>query len=184
MKLFACIALLSVCLANVSGRDVREKSTDPVCAFYIESNVSVSDPPVKEALISLVRSLVDTDDIRFNEGTNDVAVFVKSSSDCTLLTTDLAPKVIDSSVFGPDVRLLFAVSENSTRVTARKCTYSGTCPWWYTNCRLYRTCGKGYVSGGVSGAGDLYGKACTSSCRSKCYSYCQCPYDTSCYGKK
>lgn len=178
MKLFACIVVL--CLAGASARNLQ--STSKVCAFYIDSNVSIADPSAKQVLDSAIHSLVDTDDIRINNGTNDVAVFVNSSSACTILTNNLTSTLADT-VFGSDVRILYAVIENSPHVTARKCTYSGSCSWWWANCKLYRTCGKGYVSGGVAGAGDLYGNPCNSSCRSKCYSYCQCPYDTSCYGK-
>lgn len=184
MKIATAFVFCIVCLANVSGRVLEnsiEKESAPVCAFYIDAAVSLSDPAVKDLVTSAVKTLVDDDQlaIRFNNGTNDVAVFTNSTS-CDSLTTALVPKLIESPLFdGAHI-----VQSMTGGIQARKCTYGGTCLWWKPRCTLYRTCGKGYVTGGVAGAGDLYGNPCNSSCRTKCYSYCQCLYDTSCYGKK
>jgi hypothetical protein len=145
--------------------------------------VSLSDDSsAKAALVTALKNLTDDASIRFNNGTNDVAVFLDSpeaaTAFCDAVATDL---VLPESLFGSSVHILQSTVQS---LAASKCTYTGSCKWWWGGCQLYRTCGKGYVSGGSSGAGDLYGKACTSSCRSKCYSYCQCLSDTSCYGKK
>jgi hypothetical protein len=185
MKIATAFVLFVVCLANVSGR-VLEKSIardSDVCAFYIDTPVSLSDPTAKDLVASALNGIIGNEELvtRFNNGTNDVAVFTNSIS-CDSLTTALVPKLLESALFDNDVRILHAMTGEATQ--ARKCTYGGTCKWWKPSCTLYRTCGKGWVSGGMAGAGDLYGNPCTSSCRTKCYSYCQCLYDTSCYGKK
>jgi len=183
MKTVCVSIFLVVCCAGVSfARVVREESRDSVCAFYLDAPVSLSDNvSAKTALIDVLKNMTDDALVRFNNGTNDVAVFLESRQDalalCRALVTDV---VFPESVFGSPVRVLQHTAKASLN---KKCTYGGSCKWWWGSCQLYRTCGKGYVSGGVNGAGDLYGNACTSSCKSKCYSYCQCPNDTSCYGK-
>lgn len=173
----SCVCALIVCFASIStGRVLEEASRDTVCAFYLDAPTSLSDDPsAKAALVTALKNLAAADvSIRFNNGTNDVAVFLDSPETakvfCDAVVTNL----------GSSVHVLQSAVHS---LVARKCTYDGSCKWWWGGCQLYRTCGKGYVSGGSSGAGDLYGKACTSSCRTRCYSYCQCPSDTSCYGK-
>jgi len=182
MRAWGVCFILAVCFCSGTASRIVHSSGDTACAFYLDAPVSLSDEPTKDAFVIALKTFTGDAPLRFNNGTNDVAVILKSHKDavalCNALTTDL---VLPEDVFGSLARVLPSTSHS---ISSRKCTYGGSCRWWWGNCQLYRTCGKGYVTGGVSGAGDLYGSACTSSCKSKCYSYCQCPNDTSCYGKK
>lgn len=177
----ACI--IALCFANVSCARVLNEDRSNVCAFYIDAPFLLSsNEEAKTVFLAAVKNLTGLDDIRINPGTNDVALFVSTLDDAIDACHDLSELKLPEDVFG-SAKILKLVTDSKAAVTTRKCTYTGACKWWWAGCSLYRTCGKGYVSGGVNGAGDLYGKACTSSCRTKCYSYCQCVNDNSCYGK-
>ena len=76
--------------------------------IYLDAPVSLSDNvSAKTVLINVLKNMTDDALVRFNNGTNDVAVFLESHQDalalCRALVTDV---VFPESVFGSPVRVL------------------------------------------------------------------------------
>ncbi len=114
-----------------------------MCSFEVSSQTNLDNTKTQTAVRKAVESLAAGVEVKFNNGTNDVAAIfhgLDANTDakifCDMVATKLVGELPSSLFDGAVIQDIYLGSS----VRPRSCTYNGSCGWFWSGCTNYKSC--------------------------------------------